>query len=186
MGVSKDNKWSQWFAIKRIAAIDGWFNVIRQVSATCPSTRAHWRHLANTIELVHPSAHSSAQSKRQMDRFSRFCTAYGRKCLYFTMGAPIHQNRPFPWGIWTSHVTRDAFFPCELTTQTAPPSVQPSLHRWPRSVSIVYNGLPVSRSKLPLPMLASGPHVICGSLGSPESGTQMVTWSFQPFFERAH
>jgi len=27
----------------------------------------------------------------------------------------------------------------------------------------------------PLPMLASGPHVIRGSLGPPESGTQMVT-----------
>jgi len=58
----------------------------------------YWRHLANTIELAHPSAHSSPQSKRQMDRFSRFCTAYSRKCLYFTMGAPIHQNCPFPWG----------------------------------------------------------------------------------------
>jgi len=74
----------------------------------------------SAIELVHPSAQSSPQSKRQMDRFSRFCTAYGRKCLYFTMGAPIHQNCPFPWGIWTSHVTRDAFGPCEPTTQTAP------------------------------------------------------------------
>jgi len=70
--------------------------------------RAHWRHLANTIELVHPSAHSCPQPKRQMNWFSRFCTAYGRKCLYFTMGAPIHQNCPFPWGIWTFHVTHDA------------------------------------------------------------------------------
>ena len=108
------------------------------------------------------------------------------------MGAPIHQNCSFPWGIWTSHVDslwdnmyklRDAFGPCEPTTQTAPRSVQPSLHTWPRSVSIVYNGLPVSRSKLPLPMLASGPHVIRGSLGPSESGTQMVTWSFQPFLQ---
>jgi len=41
-----------------------------------------------------------------------------------------------------------------------------------RGVSIVYNRLPVSPSKLPLPMLASGPHVIRGSLGPPESGTQ--------------
>jgi len=95
----------------RIAAIHGWFNVIRQVTATCPSTRAHLRHLANTIELVHPSAHSSPQSKRRMDKFSRFCTAYGRKCLCFTMGAPIHQNCPFAWKIWTSRVTRDAFGP---------------------------------------------------------------------------
>jgi len=145
------------------------------VTATCPSTRARWHHLANTIQLVDPSVHSSPQSKRQINRFSRLCTAYGRKCLYLTMGSPIHQNCPFPWSIWTSHATRDAFGPCEPTTQTAPRSVQPSLHRWPRSVSIVYNGLPVSPSKLPLPMLASGPNVIRGSLGPPQSGTQMVT-----------
>ena len=59
--------------------------------------------------------------------------------------------------------------------EMAPQSIQPSLHRQPRSVSIVYNGLPVSPSKLPLPMLASGPHVTRGSLGPPESVTQMVT-----------
>jgi len=137
--------------LRRIVAVDGWFNVIRQVMATCPSTRAHWRHLANTIELLHHSADSSPQPKWQMDRFSRFCTAYGRKCLYITMGTPIHKNCPFPWGIWTSHVTHDAFGPCESTAQTAPRSVQPSLHRWLQSVSILYNGLPVSPSKLPLP-----------------------------------
>jgi len=57
--------------------------------ATCSPMRAQWCHLANTIELVHPSAHSSPQLKWQMDQFSRFCTAYGRKCLYFTMGTPI-------------------------------------------------------------------------------------------------
>jgi len=38
-------------------------------------------------------------------------------------------------------------------------------------------------SKLPLPMLASGLHVIRGSLAPPESGTQMGTSSFQPFLQ---
>jgi len=51
---SKDNVWSKQFDIRRIAAVDGSFNVIRQVTATCPPMRAHWRHLANTIELAHP------------------------------------------------------------------------------------------------------------------------------------
>jgi len=64
------------------------------------------------------------------------------------MGAPVHQNWPFSWGIWTSHVTHDAFGQCESTTQMAPRSVQSSLHRWPRSVSILYNGLPVSPVKI--------------------------------------
>jgi len=72
-----------------MAAVDGWFSRIRQVAAMCPPMRAHWRHLANTIELVHPSAHLSPQHKQQIDRFSRFCTCHGRKTLYFTMGAPI-------------------------------------------------------------------------------------------------
>jgi len=109
--------------------VDGWFNVIRQVTSTCPPMRAHWRHLVNAIEPVHPSAHSSPQPKRQTDRFSRFCTANGTKCLYLTMGALIHQKCPFPLGIWTSHVTHDALGPCEPTTETAPLSVQPCLHR---------------------------------------------------------
>jgi len=34
--------------------------------ATCPSIRVPWRHLANTIELVHSSAHLSPQPIRQI------------------------------------------------------------------------------------------------------------------------
>jgi len=69
----------------------------------------------------------------------------------------------------------------ESTTETPDRSVQPCLHRWLRSVPILYNGLPASHSKLPLPMLARRRHVIRGSLGPPESGRQMATWSHQPF-----
>jgi len=118
-----------------------------EMTATCPFIRAHWRHLANRIECVHPSAHSSPQPKRQMDRFSRFCTAYDKKCVYFTMSTPVHQNCPFPWGIWTSHVTHNAFGPCESTIQMAPRSVQSSCTD-DSGVSILYNGLPVSPVKI--------------------------------------
>ena len=128
------------------------------MTATCPSIRAHWHYLANTFELVHPSTHSSPQSKRQMDRFSCFCTAYGTK--YTLQLAPLSTRIAPSHGDLDLRVTHDAFGHCELTTQTTPRSVQPSLHRRPRSVSIVYNGLPVSPSKLPLPMVASGPHVM--------------------------
>jgi len=64
----------------------------------CPPMRADWRHLANTIELMLLSAHPSPQRKRQIDRFSHFCTAHGRKSLYFTLCVPIPQNCPFPDG----------------------------------------------------------------------------------------
>jgi len=56
----------------------------------------YWRNLANTIELVLPSAHPSPQPKRQVDQLSRFCTAHGRKSLYFTTGASFPQNCHFP------------------------------------------------------------------------------------------
>ena len=54
------------------------------------------RQVANLIELVLASAHRSRQPKRQIDRFSHFCTAHGRKSLYFTIAtlspkiAPSH------------------------------------------------------------------------------------------------
>jgi len=38
----------------------------------CSPTIAHWRHLANMIKLVLPSAYPSPQSKRQIERFSHF------------------------------------------------------------------------------------------------------------------
>jgi len=86
--------------------------------------RAHWRHLANTIELVLPSAHQSPQPKRQIDRFSRFCTAHGRKCIYFTIGDPFPQNCPFSW------VDRD---PIYFMIPWARPSPQSKLHHDPFS-----------------------------------------------------
>ena len=42
--------------------------------------------------------------KRQMDQFNRFCTAYNRKCLYFTMRAPSSTNLQFP-----AHLTFPTF-----------------------------------------------------------------------------
>jgi len=56
---------------------------------------AHWRHLAKMI-------------KRQFDWFSRFCTAHGRKSLYFTMGDPFPQNCSFSWGRSGPHLIHDS------------------------------------------------------------------------------
>jgi len=72
-----------------MAAAHGRFRHIRQVPPMCPYMRAHWCHLANTIELVFPSAHQILQPKWQIDWFSCFCTAHDRKYLYFSVGAPF-------------------------------------------------------------------------------------------------
>jgi len=110
---------------------------------------AHWRHLANMIEPVHPSAHSSPQPKRQMDRFSRFLHSLRQKVPILYSGCPYPPELPFPMGISTSHVTHDALGLCEPTTQTAPRSVQPCLHRWPQSVPILVCLFPPQNCSLP-------------------------------------
>ena len=95
-------------------------------------------------------------------------------------------QRVLPWGhtgaTWQIRLNLRILHPLKSTTEMPNRSVQPCLHRWLQSVPILYNGLPVSHSKLPLPMLACRRHVICGSLGPPESGAQIATWSLQLFF----
>jgi len=161
---------------RRIAAAYGWFNRIRhrQVAAMCPPMRAHWCHVANTTELMLPSAHLSPQLKRQIDRFSRFCTAHCRKSLYFTMGAPIPQNCLFPRGSVSPSKTRahnpngtsigSAVF-AQMTTEF-PCSLQ-----W-------FAPFP---SKLPHSYGGSGPSLTHGSLGPPESSTKRYLDRFSRF-----
>ena len=85
-----------------IAAADGWINRIRQVAPMCPLMRAHWRHLASTIELVLASAHPSSQPKWQINWFSHFPTTHGR----VKSGMPGHvlfpNNCPFAHRIWAT------------------------------------------------------------------------------------
>jgi len=105
----------------RIAAADGRFNRIRQVAPICPPM---WT-LAPPGEYDWTCAsfgHPSPQPKRQIHRFSHFCTAHGRKSLYFTMGDHLPTNCPFSSGIWT-HLTHDSLGHSEPTTQTASRSV---------------------------------------------------------------
>jgi len=121
-----------------------------------PRMWAHWRHLVNMIELVLPSAHPSPQPKQQIDRFSQFCTADARiPTLYkwttvFPKLAPSH-------GESGPHLTHDSLGHSQLTIQTASQSVQLLSHRLPQSVPILYNGMTLSPSKLPISMRRSGP-----------------------------
>jgi len=69
-----------------------------------PSHEAHWRHLANKIELVLPSAHQTPQPKWQIFRFSRFYTADG-KISYTLQQAPISPKLPLPMEDLDPHLT---------------------------------------------------------------------------------
>jgi len=51
---------------------------------------------------VLPRAHPTQYTKWLLDRFSRFCTAHGRRSPHFKMGLPFpSQNCPSHGGIWT-------------------------------------------------------------------------------------
>jgi len=146
----------------------------------CPAMWAHWHHLANTIELVLSSAHPSPQPKRQIDRFSRFCTAHGRKSLILYNGRPFPQKLPLLKGWSRPPSNSDSLGQSKPTIQRESWSVQLFSHRWPESVSMLYNGRPFP-PKLPLAMGDLDPHLIHGSLGPPKFSIQTASRSVQPF-----
>ena len=78
------------------------------------------------LESTTDTANGSVQS---------FLHSLPQKVPILYNGRPYPPELPLPWGTWTSHVTHDAFGPYESTTQTAPRSVQPSLHRWLQTVN---------------------------------------------------
>jgi len=126
-----------------------------QLMAEC--RRVHWRHLANTIELVLLSSHPSPQSKRQIDRFSHFCTTHCRK-PYTLQWATLSPKLPLLVGDLDHRLIHDSFSQSEPTIQTTSQLVQLFSHRWPQSGRIFYNRplLPLPPSKLPLPVGAPG------------------------------
>ena len=87
-------------AISLKGAVGGTWKVAKRgqgawlTNAMCPPMRAHWHYLANTIELVLPSAHTSPQPKQQIDLFSHFCTAPGRVVVGHARACPSPNNCP--------------------------------------------------------------------------------------------
>jgi len=77
----------------------------RQCALPCGHIGTTWRI---RIELVLPSAHPSPQPKRQINQFSCFCAARGRKSLYFTVGTPFPQNCCLSWGDLHPHQIHDS------------------------------------------------------------------------------
>jgi len=111
-----------------------------------------------------------------IDRFSRFCTAHGRKSLYFTIGDPFPQNCPFLWGSGP-HLIRDFLGQSEHAVQTASRSVQLFSHRWPQGVPDFT--LAALSPKIVLSHGGSEPHLTHDFLGQCEPTTQTASRSVQ-------
>jgi len=67
-------------------------------------------HLMSLV-LLQPSSHP----KRQIDQFSRFCTAHGRVPVIYN-GRPYPPKLPLPTEIWT-HMYYDSLGPSEPTSK---------------------------------------------------------------------
>jgi len=80
-------------------------NRIRQMAPTCPHGRAHWRHLANMIQLVLPSApeFTTQTANRSVQPFLH---SSRQKVNILYNGRPFPQKLPLPTGIWTPSNTR--------------------------------------------------------------------------------
>jgi len=143
---------------------------------------AHWRQLANTTELLLPSAHLSPQSKWQIDQFRRFCTAHDKKSLYLQWTLLSPKIAPSN-GDLDPHLIRGSLGPPESSTETESRSVQLLLHRLLQSVPILYHGTPL------LPLIigpshgGSGPPSNTWFPGPPKSSIQTESRSVQLFLQ---
>jgi len=95
---------------------------------------------------------------------------------YTLQWAPYFSKLPIPVGDMEPHLVHEYLGPCKPTTQTASSSVQSFSHSSPQS----YLYFTMGRSLTPeiAPSCGGcGPHLIHGSLGPPESSTQMTSRS---------
>ena len=145
---------------------------------------AHWRHLTSTIELVLPSTYPSPQTQTvnwsvqpflqgSRQTVVRYISATWWIRLKLCTLAPPDE---YDW-------THASFSQPDSTTQTANRSVQPFLHSWRQNVPILYNGMPLSPSKLPLHIGDLDPRLIHGSQGQPDYTTQTANRSVKPFLQ---
>jgi len=85
-------------------------------------------HLANTIELVHPSAQWSPEPNSKSIGSAVFAQLTVES-IYTLQWAPLSYKIALPTGDRDPRLTRDSSDPFEFVTETAPRPVQPFLHR---------------------------------------------------------
>ena len=95
----------------------------------CGHIGATWRIWLNLCFFGPPDP----QRKRQIDRFSRFCTAHGKvPILYSLQWATFPPKLPLLMGDLDPDLIHDSLGHSEIIIQTASRSVQPFSHRWPQ------------------------------------------------------
>jgi len=106
--------------------------------------------------------------------------------LYNAFQSARHPKVPLPVEASTPLGHTCSLHPPDSASQIVPRSVQPFLHSSRQRIPILYNGPPRPTPLKIAPSYGrSGPHLIRGSLGLPESTTQTASRSVQPFC-RAH
>jgi len=151
----------------------------------CPPMRAHWRHLANTIELVLPWTNPSPQPKRHLNQFSRFCTVY-LSVIRDAGACPSPSKLPLLMGDLNPHLIRGSLSPPDSASQAASQSVQPFSFCTAHSRMSLYftvHTVDTPSTKLPLQMQRSGSPPNTWFLGRTKSSTQTASRSVHPFLQ---
>ena len=97
--------------MRRIAAVDGWFNRIRQVAAMCPPMRA------NTIELVLPLAHPSPKTNGKSIGSAVFAQFTAESPYTLQWDALPPSKLPSPMGDLHPHLIHGSLGPPESLTK---------------------------------------------------------------------
>ena len=102
--------------------------------------------------------------------------------LYTLQWVPLSQKLPVP--IRGSGPASNTLFlgPIQAQNPSSTLLVQPSLHRWPKSVPILYNRMPFPLKIAPFHGV-SEPHLNTWFLGRPKSSTQTASRLVQPFLQ---
>jgi len=141
----------------------------------CPAMWAHWRHLANMIKLVLPSAHPESTIQTANWSVQPFLHSSRQK---FPM---LYNGQPFPpklhrlMGGSESHLTDDSLAHAEITMQTARRSIRVFSHRWPQTVPILH-----FPQNCP-PMTGIWPHLTHDSLAHPSPQPKQHLYRFSHF-----
>jgi len=131
-------------------------NVSFHKGTLAPPGEYYWT-CANTIELVHPSAHWSPQPKRQTDRFSRFLHSLRQKVPTLYNEHPCPPKLPRPMGDLDLPCNTWCFRPMRVHNPNGT-SISSVVFAQMTAACLYFTMVCLfPLSKLPLPMLASGP-----------------------------